>query len=230
MNNLQQFMEKCPCPVVAVTGGDGRSTVAQLLFLMLSEAGKNVYLCEDGVVDVDGADFDLMNEENAGNELLGKLTQDSFLIVEGSTTGIQASSLNPHVTVVVGDIADVKDVDALVTMLSIQKPEGFSIVSVDRSYGEQLQAKSVAQKFPISRTQAVVHGAHIEGPAIIFCAPGVCQMVGNMSKVLLKGADDPENILAAVAAARVLQIPAPAIQKVLYSFEGDEAELKDSEV
>ena len=223
-------MEKCLCPVVAVTGGDGRSTVAQLIYLMMNEAGKKVYLCEDGVVDFNDVDIDLLHDENAADELLGKLTNDSFLIVESDVSIAQGDSLNPFVAVVVGDVADAKDIEALSNMLSLQKKDGFSVVSIDRSYGEQLQAKSVAQKFPVSRIQAVTHGAHIEGPAIIFCAPGVCQMVGNMSKVLLKGAEDPENILAAVTAARVLQIPVPVIQKVLYSFEGDEAVLKDSEV
>lgn len=230
MNNLQQFIEKCPCPVVVVTGGDGRSTVAQLLYLMMSEAGKKVFLCEDGIVDFDDVDVDLLHDKNAAADLLSKLTNDLFLIVESDVSIALGATLSPFVAVVVGDVADTKDIEALSNMLSLQKKEGFSVVSIDRSYGEQLQAKSVAQKFPVSRTQAVTHGAHIEGPAIIFCAPGVCQMVGNMSKVLLKGAEDPENILAAVTAARVLQIPVPVIQKVLYSFEGDEAELKDSEV
>ena len=228
MNNLQQFLEKCPCPVVGVSGGDGRTTAAQLIYLILSEAGKNAYLCEDGVVDVDGVDVDLMKDD--AQSFLGKLTQDSFVVMDMNTADLKDLSLKLRVAVVVGDIADDSGVESLMNVLQSQKAEDFCIVSVDRSYGEKMQNGSAAQKFPVSRTQAVTHGAHIEGPAIIFCAPGVCQMVGNMSKVLLKGADDAENILAAVAAARVLQIPVPVIQKVLYSFEGDEAALKDGEV
>jgi UDP-N-acetylmuramoylalanine--D-glutamate ligase len=219
MNNLQQFLEKCPCPVVGVSGGDGRTTAAQLIYLILSEAGKNAYLCEDGVVDVDGVDVDLMKDD--AQSFLGKLTQDSFVVMDMNTADLKDLSLKLRVAVVV---------ESLMNVLQSQKAEDFCVVSLDRSYGEKMQNGSAAQKFPVSRTQAVTHGAHIEGPAIIFCAPGVCQMVGNMSKVLLKGADDAENILAAVAAARVLQIPVPVIQKVLYSFEGDEAALKDGEV
>jgi len=230
MNNLQQFLEKCPCPVVGVSGGEGRSTVAQLLYLMLSEDGKDAHFCEDGVVEVDGVDLDLVNQEDAGNTLLGKLTKDSYLIVEVAAGEAQNVSLKPQVAVIVGDVSAAEDVDALMSMVKFQKAEDFCVVSLDRTYGEKIQAGSVAQKFPISLTQDLTQGSHIEGPAIIFCAPGVCQMVGNTGKVLLKGENDQENILAAVAAARVLQIPVPAIQKVLYSFEGHEATLKDGEV
>lgn len=228
MNNLQQFLEKCPCPVVGVSGGDGRTTTAQLIYLILSEAGKDVYLCEDGVVDVDGVDMDLTKDDT--QSFLGKLPQEAFVVMNMNTTDLKDLSLKLHVAVVVGDIADTSGVETLLNVLQNQKAEDFCVVSLDRPYGEKMNNVSVAQKFPVSRTQALTQGSHIEGPAIIFCAPGVCQMVGNMSKVLLKGADDSENILAAVAAARVLQMPVPVIQKVLYSFEGDEAALKDGEV
>ncbi|MCC7197074.1 hypothetical protein IT413_02640 [Candidatus Peregrinibacteria bacterium] len=219
MKNLQQFLEKCPCPVVGVSGGEGRKTVSKMVYLMMKEAERDVYLGNETGFEGGNAD-----EDQAGygvDRALDKLNKESWVVLDLAAMDLKDVTVSPHVAVIVGEADAQEDLDALVNFVKLQKAEDFSVVSLDRPYGEKLQAESGAQKFPVSRTQAVTHGAHIEGPAIIFCAPGVCQMAGNVNKVLLKGENDQENILAAVAVARVLQIPIPAIQKVLYTFEGD---------
>ena len=68
--------------------------------------------------------------------------------------------LKLRVAVVVGDIVDDSGVESLMNVLQSQKAEDFCVVSLDRSYGEKMQNGSAAQKFPVSRTQAVTHGAY----------------------------------------------------------------------
>jgi len=213
-STTQYFFENCPCPIVGITGTKGKGTTSTLIHLMLKEAEKDSYL--GGNIGESPLNF------------LDKLTKDSVAVMELSSFQLQDMTMSPHVAVVVMTTSEHLDYhadqneywEAKMPIVKFQKPEDFCIVNLDYEYGEKFQSLSVAQKFPVSRKQALTQGAHIEGPAIIFCAPGVCQMVGNTGKIALLGQHNQENILAAVAAARVLQVPVPAVQKVMYSFAG----------
>ena len=43
-SEMEVFLEACPCPIIAVTGSDGKTTTTTIIAELLKAAGKNVYL------------------------------------------------------------------------------------------------------------------------------------------------------------------------------------------
>ena len=47
-SEMEVFFEVCPCPIIAVTGSDGKTTTTTLISELLKRAGKTVWLGEIG--------------------------------------------------------------------------------------------------------------------------------------------------------------------------------------
>ncbi len=61
----------CPCPTIAVTGSNGKSTVSTLIGLVLNEAGHHAVVCG--------------NIGRPFSEAVGELTGESFAVIEASS-------------------------------------------------------------------------------------------------------------------------------------------------
>lgn len=85
-SEMDAFFQVCPCPVIAVTGSDGKTTTTTLISEMLKHAGRRVWL-----------------GGNIGTPLLNRadeMTPDDVAVLELSSFQLMDLYCRPHVAVV----------------------------------------------------------------------------------------------------------------------------------
>ena len=85
-SEMEVFFRVCPCPIIAVTGSDGKTTTTTIIAELLKAAGKTVY--------VGG---------NIGHPLLceaGQMRPDDFAVLELSSFQLMSMTCSPHIAVV----------------------------------------------------------------------------------------------------------------------------------
>lgn len=218
---MKYFFEHCPCRIIGVTGTQGKGTTSTLIYLMLKEAGKDVYL--GGNIGEPPLKF------------LDKLTEDSLVVLELSSFQLQDLDRSPQVAVLLGVTTDHLDYhndadeyrEAKAMIVKNQTADDVVILNHDYESSKYYEKFAKAKKIYVSTTVSEGDGAHLMGPMIVNCAPakegqagGTCEMILNSSKVALIGKHNFENILPAVAVARHFGVAIPQIQKVLTTFKG----------
>ena len=85
-SEMEVFFEVCPCPVIAVTGSDGKTTTTSVIAEMLRAAGKTVWLGGNiGTPLLDQAD---------------KMTADHVAVLELSSFQLMSMKKTPSVAVI----------------------------------------------------------------------------------------------------------------------------------
>jgi UDP-N-acetylmuramoylalanine--D-glutamate ligase len=87
-------------------------------------------------------------------------------------------------------------------------------------------APSLPRVYWFSRKQRVAQGAYVRGEEIVFRQDGKEEILLKIEDIPLAGAHNVENVLAAVAAARLAGAPSTAIFKGVSSFAGVEHRLE----
>jgi UDP-N-acetylmuramoylalanine--D-glutamate ligase len=214
-STTQYFIENCPCRVIGVTGTKGKGTTSTLIYLMLKEGGRDVWL--GGNIGQSPLTF------------LDKLKSDSVVVLELSSFQLQDLTISPHVAVILRTTSEHLDYhkdekeyrSAKAPIVKYQKADDIVVLNKDYDYWREYAEATPAKKFFVSLAGDIEgDGAHLGGSMIVNCAGPRCEMIGNSSKVALLGKHNLENILPAAVVARYLEVPIPAIQKVIYSFSG----------
>lgn len=213
-STTQYFFENCPCKIIGVTGTKGKGTTSTLIYLMLKEGGRDVYL--GGNIGESPLNF------------LDKLTADSLVVLELSSFQLQDLTKSPNVAVVLRTTSEHLDYhkdmleyrEAKAPIVKYQKADDVVVLNHDYEYWNYYAELTPAKKFFVSFGDLEGDGAHLGGPMIVNCAGVKCEMLGNVNKVALLGRHNLENVLPSVVVARYFEVPIPAIQKVLTTFAG----------
>lgn len=213
-STTQFFLENAKGKIIGVTGTKGKGTTSALIHEMLKADGRDAYL---------GG-----NIGESPLKFLDTLNDDSWTVLELSSFQLQDLTVSPHVAVVLMTTTEHLDYhadqqeywEAKLPIVKYQKPDDICIVNVDYDYSEEILEVAPGRKLMVSRSKALKEGTHIEGPVMLYCTPTTCEMLGHTNKVALPGPHNIENVLAAATCARAVDVPIPAIQKVIYSFAG----------
>lgn len=85
-SEMEVFFQTCPCPIIGVTGSDGKTTTTTIIYEILKAGGRNVHL-----------------GGNIGAPLLpniGEMKDSDIAVVELSSFQLMTMSLSPHIAVV----------------------------------------------------------------------------------------------------------------------------------
>lgn len=190
----QFFLEKCPCPVIGVTGTKGKGTTSTLIFEMLRAAGRDVVL--GGNIGEPPVNF------------LDDLRSRSLVVLEMSSFQLMDVSISPHVAVVLNIVPEHMDyhasfeeyIFAKTNIARFQKAEDFLILNPDYDYVQRFSDDVfLAKKVFVSRESEL---------------PCECDEVGLLGKHHL------ENIAAAVAVAGIFGVPRDVMARVVREFKG----------
>ena len=208
------FFELCPCEIVGITGTKGKGTTSTLIFTMLKNAGKDVYL---------GG-----NIGECPFNFLDKLKKTSIVVLELSSFQLHDLEKSPHTAVIVKTTSEHldyhKDLEeylcAKESIVKYQKKSDAVIANIDFPYHLRYVVKTPAKKYLVSSTKKPENGGFVEDGIVYVVERGKKTKICKTNEVGLIGPHNIENILAAAAACAFLKIPAKHIAKAAKEFKG----------
>lgn len=197
------------CPVIAVTGTNGKTTTVSLLTEMLRAGGKHAQAC--GNVGTPMLDFHALDE-------------NAIAVAEISSFQLETlNSLCPHVAVVLNISEDhlnrhynMENYIFLKRKLLKNLSEAeYAVLNYDdavvRTFAEKTKAKTLW--FSVRER---VNGAYYENGDLYFQDEKIC----SASELFLHGVHNIQNALSAIVSAKIVGINTADIKKALTSFKG----------
>ena len=198
-SSIKIFFDFCQAKIIGVTGTKGKGTTASLVYETLKASGKDVFL--------------------AGNigvpylEILPKLAEKSFVVLELSSFQLIDVKKSPNIAVVLNITVDHLD--------------------WHKNKKEYAEAKKNIVKYQDKGDSAVINNDYAASRKFVEKAGGKTifysrkTLEDKFRKVLLlRGEHNLENVAAAVSVARILKIADEKISQVLSKFKGLEHRLE----
>lgn len=208
------FFEACPCPIIGVTGTNGKFTVAYLIHQMLAQSGLRAFVSGNDRTHVPMLYF------------LDEMTSRDWLVLELSNRQLIDLPYSPHIAVITNIAPHHLDdhgtmeayVEAKRTVLRHQGAHDLAVLNADNDYTAAMAA-DCPHAHLFSRTHAVAPGAYLAGESMVIIRNGL-QQVAPLTVLRVPGVHTVENVLAASLAASLAGASIPAIAEVLADFRG----------
>ena len=207
-SEMEAFFQLCPCPILAVTGSDGKTTTTTLISEILKAADKTVWL-----------------GGNIGTPLLDQVPQiretdlavvelSSFQLMDMHHSPCRAviTNLSPNHLDVHKDMQEY--VEAKKRIYTFQNPGDLLVVNADNAITAPLVGNGITHAF--SRQGQPAH-VRLENGVIYRAGEPVLKT----EDILLPGVHNIENYMAAIGAVEGL-VPDEAIVQVAKHFGGVE--------
>ena len=220
-SEMEVFFAVCPCPIIAVTGSDGKTTTTTIIAELLRAAGHTVHL-----------------GGNIGHPLLaetGGMTAEDVAVLELSSFQLMTMTRSPHIAVVTNlspNHLDVhKDYDEYIAakgnIFTHQTPKDIAVFNADNEVTSSFIGRELGGLRTFSRRKTVERGAYLapdtsgDGQAVWVSNDTGRRRVLPLAEIKLPGAHNVENYLAAIAAVDGL-VPDGIIRKFAKDFGGVE--------
>ena len=214
-SEMEAFFSVCPCPIIAVTGSDGKTTTSSIIAEMLREAGRTVYL-----------------GGNIGHPLLaeaGEMRESDLVVLELSSFQLLTMTKSPHIAVMTNLAPNHLDVHkdfaeyiaAKENIFTHQNPHDIAVFNQDNDITREQAARAKGGVRLFSRKGEVEEGVFLREDAIFFRKNGVEREILKTSDICLPGVHNVENYMAAIAAVEDL-VPDEVIRTVARTFNGVE--------
>ncbi|WP_077617732.1 UDP-N-acetylmuramoyl-L-alanine--D-glutamate ligase [Bacillus sinesaloumensis] len=200
-----------PADFIGITGSNGKTTTTTLIFDMLNRGAKAPLIAG--------------NIGTVACEVAMSAKKENIIVTELSSFQLMGiANFAPKIAVLLNifdahlDYHGTKEeyIKAKARIFGNQTEEDFSVINVDDKdvvrAAEGCRGKSV----PFSTTQQLQTGAYIKDQAIYYND----EKIIDISEIVLPGLHNLENILAAVAVAKLVSTPNRAIVDVLTTFTG----------
>jgi len=202
------------CPILAITGTNGKSTTTVLLGAMLQAAGRRVFVGGNlGTPFIDAC----LNTEPL-----------DAAVVEVSSFQLEwVHTFRPAVAVLLNLTPDHLDRyhdmeeygQAKAALLAAQQPGDVAVLNRDDPWVWEQRRSTRAAVISFGR-EPVEFGTFIEGDVLTFWGSVPPARHFSLRNVQLQGAHNRENIMAAVTAAAIWGVPDEAIQHALEDTRG----------
>ena len=205
-SGTNEFFDKCPAPIIGVTGSKGKGTTASLITSILEAAGRKVWL--------------LGNIGQPALDCLAKISADDIVVYELSSFQLWDLEQSPQTAVVLyierehldvhADMAEY--VAAKANIARHQSADDILIYNSENEYARSIAALSTAIKvgYPSKLT------AHIENDIFYNGEQEIC----SVSVLQLKGEHNQTNAIAAIDAVWKYTQDSAVIASGLAAFAG----------
>ena len=214
-SEMEVFFEVCPCPIIAVTGSDGKTTTTTIIAELLKAAGKRVW--------VGG---------NIGHPLLceadGMLATD-YAVLELSSFQLMTMKHSPHIAVVTNLAPNHLDVHrdmaeyvaAKENIFRHQSGEDVAVFNADNDITAEQSHRAPGRARLFSRQGKVADGVFLRGEDIVCRSGGRERVIMTAGDIKIPGVHNVENYMAAIAAVDGL-VPDEVIRDFAREFGGVE--------
>ena len=217
-SEMEVFFQVCPCPILAVTGSDGKTTTTTIIAELLRAAGRTVHL-----------------GGNIGHPLLaetGSIRPEDLAVLELSSFQLITMTRSPHIAVVTNLAPNHLDVHrdyaeyiaAKENIFTHQTEEDIAVFNADNEITRSFFGRERGALRAFSRRETVERGAYLApgGETVIWMANEQGRRpVLPLADIRLPGVHNVENYMAAIAAVDGL-VPDEVIRDFAKSFGGVE--------
>lgn len=215
-SEMEVFFQVCPCPIIGVTGSDGKTTTTTIIAELLKVAGKTVYL-----------------GGNIGKPLLAdaKMMEPSdYAVVELSSFQLMTMTRSPQIAVVTNLAPNHLDVHksmeeyiaAKKNIFLHQTPADRVILNADNAITASFTPDAPGNVTLFSRQSEPARDAVFFRDGAIWCKDGEEEHpILRREEILLPGDHNVENYMAAIAAVKDL-VSADIIRSFAAKFSGVE--------
>ena len=216
-SEMEVFFEVCPCPILAVTGSDGKTTTTTIIARLLQAAGHKVHL-----------------GGNIGHPLLSEaddIRPEDWAVVELSSFQLLTMRRSPRIAVLTNlapnhldihtDMAEY--INAKAALLDYQSSDGTAVCNWDNDITRELSGRTRGKVFYFTRNpdHPPAAGCFLRGEAIWYRDENGEREVLPLADILLPGVHNVENCMAAICAVQGL-VPDGVIRDFARTFGGVE--------
>jgi UDP-N-acetylmuramoylalanine--D-glutamate ligase len=209
LSEIEIASQLLACPLLAITGTNGKSTTTTLLGAMLKEAGVRVFVGGNlGIPLIDACMADPAYEA---------------VVVEVSSFQLEwVSTFRPRVAVLLNLTPDHLDRytnvheygRAKAALLAAQQPGDIAVLNRDDPWVWAQRRATRAASISFGR-EPVEFGSFIDGDTLLYWGPEPVPRRFSLGTAQLRGAHNRENMMAATTAAAIWGVPDGAIQRAL---------------
>lgn len=198
-NDAQLFMERCPAPVIGITGSAGKTTTTTLTGDILRNAGFKTWV---------GGNIGLVLLDT-----LPHIQSEDVVVMELSSFQLELMTVSPQVGAVLNitpnHLDRHKTMEAYVTakanIVRHQLPEDIAVLCADDRYSNALEAITDAELVAFSAQRMVADGAFMMGDRLILAGSASWDSAPHVlcekKDIPLRGDHNVLNVLAACAIA-----------------------------
>ena len=214
-SEMEVFFEVCPCPIIAVTGSDGKTTTTTIIAELLKAAGYTVH--------VGG---------NIGHPLLceaGEMKASDYAVLELSSFQLMTMQHSPHIAVITNLAPNHLDmhkgmeeyVASKENIFRHQTEGDIAVFNGDNEITREQGSRAVGSALYFSRQVEVEQGVFLRGDDMILRRNGTERRIMTTEDIRLPGVHNVENYMAAIAAVDGL-VSDEVIRRFAREFNGVE--------
>jgi UDP-N-acetylmuramoylalanine--D-glutamate ligase len=223
-NDAQLFLERCPAPILGITGSAGKTTATALVGAMCRASGVRTWIGGNiGEVLLD---------------VLPQITPEDVVVMELSSFQLELVTVSPTIAAVLNVTPNHLDrhgtmeayIAAKAHIYLHQKLPDVAVFGRDDPHARRMSADAPARMAEFSLREKVLSGAYLDGEWLVLVgdsAPGWgISVVCRRGAVRLRGDHNLLNTLAACAVAGAAYLPLAAMRAAIESFTGVEHRLE----
>ena len=214
-SEMEVFFQVCPCPIIAVTGSDGKTTTTTIIAELLKRAGRRVH--------VGG---------NIGHPLLAEaenIAETDVAVLELSSFQLMNMPFSPHIAVLTNLAPNHLDVHkdmaeyiaAKENIFLHQSKSDIAIFNADNAITRQLSQKAKGEVRLFSKNELPNGGVFVRDGVIFVRKRGEDAPVLPVCDIQLPGAHNVENYMAAISAVDEM-LSYQSIHEFAKEFDGVE--------
>jgi UDP-N-acetylmuramoylalanine--D-glutamate ligase len=210
-SGTQLFFERCPAPIVGITGSSGKTTTTTLVGRMFEQAGRKAYV--GGNIGVP-----LLNR-------LGEIQPDDWVILELSSFQLEPMTVSPHIAAITNITPN--HLDRHVTMeaytaaklqiLNHQRHSDVAVLNADDPGSSGLRPNGKVVRFSIEHE---VDGTYLHDGSLILARDGRRQTICKRDELQVPGLHNVANVLTACAIASAAGIAVEPMREAALAFTG----------
>ena len=212
-SEMEAFFAVCPCPILGVTGSDGKTTTSTITAELLRAQGYTVHL-----------------GGNIGTPLFDRIPDirpEDFAVLELSSFQLHSMHCAPDVAIITNispnhlDVhPDFEDyVSAKCSIYRGQRPDGCLVLNAKDAHTPRFAAEAPGRVRYFSSIGPVENGVYCTDGVIYRAHDGKAEKILDATEIRIPGAHNVENYMAAFAATDGLVGNAACVQ-VAHAFSG----------
>ncbi len=193
-SEMESFFDVCPCPIIAVTGSEGKTTTTTLIAELLRRSGKTVHIGGNIGTPL----FDRAGDMTPGDIVTVELSSFQLLTMKKSAQTAIVKNVTPNHLDYHHGMEEY--IDAKRNVFRYQSPEDRLILNWDnevtRGYAEEARAR--VSWFSIR--ERVDEGVWLDGDTLVYSHAGTDTPVLRRGDIRIAGLHNVENFATAIAA------------------------------